>query len=288
MRKIIDRHHEEAGDKGLKIVHSCGFDSIPSDMGLFFLQEEAKETRGRYCSSVKTGMKAMKGGMSGGTYASFREVMKEVATDPQTEEVLKDPFALNPRSEKENKAAEDLRSVKYDTDFESWKCPFVMASINSRIVRRAMALRGDPYGQNFTYDEFALTGQGIKGSLKAYRQLLQLGLMMIARPGSLLGKLVDRFAPDPGEGPSKKKREKGFWVFDIIGKWEDGKQLEIRISGDRDPGYGSTAKMLGESAVCLAKSEGPEAFGVLPPSVAMGKPLLERLQRNAGVKISKK
>jgi short subunit dehydrogenase-like uncharacterized protein len=124
--------------------------------------------------------------------------------------------------------------------------------------------------------------------LKAYRQLLQLGLMMIARPGSLLGKLVDRFAPDPGEGPSKKKREKGFWVFDIIGKWEDGKQLEIRISGDRDPGYGSTAKMLGESAVCLAKSEGPEAFGVLPPSVAMGKPLLERLQRNAGVKISKK
>lgn len=283
MRKMIDRHHEEAKRKNLKIVHSCGFDSIPSDMGLLYLQEQAKAQRGRYCSTVKTGMKAMKGGLSGGTYASFREIMKEAASDPKVAELLQDPFALNPEKSTEKEEVKDLRSAEYDADFNSWKCPFVMAGINTRNVRRAVALRGEPYGEDFRYDEFALTGKGLKGRLKAYMQLAITGLLAIARPGSLPGKLVDRFAPDPGEGPSQEEREQGFWIFDLLGKWEDGETIRIRQKGDRDPGYGSTAKMLGESAVCLAREEGPTVYGVLTPSVAMGEALLERLQRNAGV-----
>ena len=283
IRRMIDAHHAEASAKKLKITHCCGFDSIPSDIGVYWLQQQAQELTGMHCQHIKTGVKAAKGGFSGGTIDSLLNVMDEAQKDKSIYGILFNPYSLNPEGEQQGPDRGDLRAVKYDEHFQSWKCPFVMASINTRVVRRGHALRGFPYGKDFRYDEVTLTGDGFSGKVKGYMTSIPLGIVMSAKPGTLSRWLVDRFTPDAGEGPDKKTRETGFWVYDQVGLLPDGRIIKSRIKGDRDPGYGSTSKMLAEAAVCLAQDDLPEMYGVVTPASAMGDALLQRLQERAGL-----
>lgn len=288
IRRMIDQHHEKAQENGARIVHCCGFDSIPSDIGVFFLQEQAKARKGEYVNHVKMRLRSAKGGFSGGTYASMNNVMAEAEQDPAIKKMLFNPYGLNPQGETSGPDKGDLQSVKYDEDVEAFIMPFIMAAINTRVVRRSHALRGYPYGKDFRYDEAMISGTGLTGRLKGYAGLLALAAMMAGKPDSLYKKIVNKFFPEPGEGPSRAEREAGFWNFTVVGTYADGSNIVARVTGDRDPGYGSTSKMLGESAVCLAleKRRTPKVKGVLTPASAMGKVLLERLENNAGLTFS--
>ncbi len=285
MKRMIDDYHHEAKNNQVRIVHSCGFDSIPSDLGVFYLQQEAIQRFQEYCYHIKCRVKAAKGGFSGGTFASLNNVLEEAAIDPKVKEVLLDPYGLNPEGMKEGRDKRDLGRVIFDKDLNSWISPFVMANINTKNVRRSHALKDFPYGKDFIYDEAVMTGRGISGKIKAWISTFGIGLMMNAKKGSFLKKILDRFLPDPGEGPDQKTREEGFFNFVLYGKLSSDRHLQARVIGDMDPGYGSTSKMLGESAVCLALDEEilPDYYGVLTPSVAMGDALLKRLVRNAGI-----
>jgi len=288
IRRMIDTHHEAAQESGARIVHCCGFDSIPSDMGTFFIQQEAKERHGEYCQKVKMLLKTAKGGFSGGTYASMSNVMAEAEKDPSIYKVLFNPYGLNPKGEMQGPDKEDLKSVKFESDVDAWIMPFIMAAINTRVVRRSNALRSYVYGEDFSYEEAMISGKGLTGRLKGYVGLAGLAAIMAGKPDSLYKKLLNKFFPEPGEGPSREEREAGFYNFSVVGKFKNGETIMARVTGDRDPGYGSTSKMLGESAVCLAKDKRrlPKVTGVLTPSTAMGNALLERLQANAGLSFS--
>jgi len=257
MRKMIDQHHQSALDKGVRIVHTCGFDSVPSDMGVYFMQEELMDKHGEYAEHIKMRVKAMKGGMSGGTYASLSYVMEEAAEDNAIFKVLMDPYGLNPKEGPRGQDKPDLQKVIYEEDSKSWLAPFVMATINTKVVRRSHALSGHPYGTSFRYDEAMLMGDGVGGKV----------------------------LPDPGEGPSKSQRENGFYNLRFYGKMKDGTTHIAKVTGDRDPGYGSTSKMLAEAAICLAKdkSKCPDIAGVISPATALAGPYLKRLIDNAGL-----
>ncbi|MEO1653680.1 MAG: saccharopine dehydrogenase NADP-binding domain-containing protein, partial [Bacteroidota bacterium] len=283
IRRMIDQHHEPAQKKQVKIVHCCGFDSIPADMGVYFIQKTAQEKEGKYCRHIKLGLKGASGGLSGGTYASLSNVMAEAEEDKSIYKLLANPYGLNPDDYQEGKDARDLRAVVYDFDFKNWVSPFVMAAINTRIVRRSHALRDLPYGPDFQYDEFVLSGSGPGGWVKGVVSSLPLAVVAMAKPGGFLKGMVDRFMPKPGEGPNENKREKGFFKFKFVGLMEDGTSVTGNISGDRDPGYGSTSKMLGECAVCLAKDKLTDIYGVITPSTAMGDAILQRLEARAGL-----
>ncbi|NNC55544.1 MAG: saccharopine dehydrogenase, partial [Pseudomonadales bacterium] len=179
----------------------------------------------------------------------------------------------------------DQQSVVYDEDAGQWTSPFIMALINTRVVRRSNALTDFAYGKDFRYDESVLSGAGVSGKAKGMAAALSVGVLMLDPKKSFIRRTVDKFLPDPGEGPSREKREAGFFAIRLIGLFGDGSKLEAKVKGDRDPGYGSTSKMLGESAICLAQDGDklPGQFGVLTPSTAMGDALLARLQQNAGL-----
>lgn len=288
IRRMIDQHDEAAKKSGSRIVHCCGFDSIPSDMGTYFIQREAHAKTGSYVHHVKMRLKSMRGGFSGGTIASMNNVMAEAEEDPEIFKVLFNPYGLNPQGEMTGPDKADLKKVKYDYDVKAWIMPFIMAAINTRVVRRSHALNGYPYGKDFLYDEAMISGEGIKGRIKGFGGLLTLAALMAGKPGSLWKKIMGKVLPEPGEGPSKEERESGFFNFTVVGKFENGDKIIARVTGDRDPGYGSTSKMLGESAACLALDKGktPEVAGVLTPSTAMGDALLDRLESNAGLSFS--
>ena len=285
MRRMIDLHHDDAVANGVRIVHTCGFDSIPSDMGVYFMQQESLKREGAYCDQIKFRLKAAKGGLSGGTYASLSNVMVEAEKDKTIYETLLNPYGLNPRGEMSGPDEPDLQTVKYDANAQAYIAPFIMATINTKVVRRSNALAGYPYGQDFRYDEATLTGKGFGGKIKGYGALAVMGAMMAGKPGSIMKKIIDKILPKPGEGPNKEQRENGFYNILFFGKLSNGKTIKGQVKGDKDPGYGSTSKMLGESAVCLAldSEKTAKVAGLLTPAVAMGDALLARLQANAGL-----
>lgn len=286
MRRMIDEHHAAAQAAGVKIVHSCGFDSIPSDLGVYFLQREALARFGQYAQRVSGRVKAAKGGFSGGTYASMTAQLAIAATDRSFARLLANPYALNPDPAHQGSDPRDLRSVVLDPASGAWIAPFVMAGINTRVVRRSHALAGFPYGPQFTYDEALITGRGWRGKLVGNLMTLGLGLAMTAKPGSFMRRIVDWLMPKPGEGPSRQAIENGFFTLVFYGFTADGRRIETAVKGRRDPGYGATARMLAECAVCLAKDQAglPPVFGVLTPSIALGDALLQRLPERAQVR----
>ncbi len=285
MRRTIDTFHEEAQKGGTKIVHTCGFDSVPSDMGVYFIQEQMKKRQGEYSGAIKFRVKAAKGGMSGGTLASLDNVLLEAEKDPSIFKILNDPYALNPERGRKGPDRADLLTVAYDKEIRTWQAPFIMASINTKVVRRSNALLNFPYGEDFRYDESIMTGDGLSGRMKAFAIAVGLGLLMGGKRGSLRKRIVNRFLPNPGEGPSKRQRENGFFNISIYALGKDGKWIRGKITGDMDPGYGSTSKMLAEAAVCLAvdSDQSPSVSGILTPSVALGTPYLYRLTKYAGL-----
>ncbi len=282
MRKMIDQHHHQAEESGARIVHTCGFDSIPSDLGVYFLQQQMKEKFDCYAQEVKYRVGSTSGGVSGGTVESMMNMMDEAKTDRSLFDLLADPYSLNPANMPRGKDLNDAMSAEYDRDFKQWTAPFVMAGINTRVVRRSHALSGYPYGEDFRYSEAMLMGNGPGGFAKASMVSGGTGIMMLAAAFSPSRSLLRNLAPSPGEGPSAEARENGFFNIDLMGINGENR-LCLRVTGDRDPGYGSTAKMLAESAVCLANDELPGNGGVLTPAVAMGDLLVNRLQEKAGV-----
>lgn len=284
MRRMIDQHHEPARDNGTKIVHACGFDSIPFDYGVYFIQQELTDRTGRFSQQIQARVHSFEGfAFSGGTYASLFAVLAETLKDKQLWKLINDPYALNPDGEREGPDGNDLMWVVYDKASQSWVSPFVMAGINTRVVRRSNALADYPYTRSFSYDEAMIGGKGILGRLKGFASMCGLGMMMICIPGSPMKWMLDRVMPKSGEGPSREQRESGSFDLRFFAHVDDGSITEYKVTGDMDPGYGSTSKMLAECAVCLAKDETPNIGGVLTPVVAMGQPLLERLQTNAGL-----
>ncbi len=282
IRTLIDDYHEEAKSKKIKIVNSCGFDSIPSDMGVYFIQNEIKKTYKNYANSIKMRVAGVKGGISGGTYGSINNLLKEAYSNKKIFRVLNNPYGLNPKNKMEGMDKKELRKIIFDKESNSWIYPFIMAGINTKIVRRSHALTNFQYGKDFRYEEAMMSGKGISGLLKAILAVFPLAMIGL-NPNSLLKKIVNSYMPKPGEGPGPEKRKNGFYNLRFYVTIDERRKAFAKVVGDNDPGYGSTSKMLAESALCLAFDKLPENYGVVTPSIAMGKQLLERLRNNAGL-----
>ena len=284
MRKMIDRFQSDAEASGARIVHSCGFDSIPSDIGVWFLQQEAQKLHGRPCADVKLLVKAMKGGASGGTFASMMNALEESRRDRNIAKILVDPYALNPDGERNGPDGGDQTSVEFYDGTGVWTAPFVMAAVNTRVVRRTNALLHYPYGRDFKYSEATITGKGPTGWMKSAGVTAGLGGFMLASSFDFSRSiLVNRVLPKPGEGPNEEQRQAGFFNLLLVGKLGNETLIRARVTGDRDPGYGSTSKMLSESAVCLAMDDLGSKGGFWTPASAMADELYKRLVENAGL-----
>lgn len=284
MRKMIDRFQADAQKSGARIVHSCGFDSIPSDLGVWFLQHQANARHGAACVEIKLLVKAMKGGASGGTFASMIKAIEESRRDHGVAKILREPYGLNPAGDRSGPNGRDQTGIEFNPESGAWTAPFVMSTINTRVVRRTNALLAYPYGRNFKYSEATSTGSGIGGWMKSASASTGLRAFMLACSFDFSRSfLVRHVLPKPGEGPDKNQRESGFFTLLLFGKLPDGSLMRARVTGDRDPGYGSTSKMLAESAVCLASDDLPSRAGFLTPASAMGDALIKRLVENAGL-----
>ena len=269
MHDMIKKHEKSAKQSGSRIVFSCGFDSIPFDLGVFYLQQEAKNKLGHIFPRVKGRVRKMKGTWSGGTLASLRATLSAVKSDKEVLDVMRNPFSLTngfvgPDQPRGNKPF-------FDDSISSWVAPFIMASINTKNVHRSNMLLNHDYGTSFVYDEMIMTGPGDKGEARA-KSIMESTAMN------------DDKTP-PGEGPCKEDREAGFYDVLMVGEDPNNEKSFISISviGDMDPGYGSTSKMIAESAVCLAKNDDLVSGGIWTPASAMGSKLIDRLQNNAGI-----
>ena len=286
IRRMIDRYGDDARESGARIVHCCGFDSIPSDLGVYFLQREALRRLGQPCTRIKMRVRAMRGGFSGGTAASLMNAIKEAAADPALRKELANPYSLCPKGERRGPRQPSVKGAEFDEAFGAWTAPFVMSAINTRIVHRSNALLDHAYGADFVYDEAVLTGKGTKGRLNATGMALGLGAFMVGGVLPPTRWLLERFLlPAPGEGPSPEAQEKGSFDLRFDGTTADGRRLRAKVTGDRDPGYGSTAKMLGQAAACLAADIGKEdkPGGFWTPATLFGDRLIARLQADAGL-----
>ena len=279
MRWAIDAADEAARASGARIVHTCGFDSIPSDIGTLLLHKAAEADGLGDLEDTSLVVKKVRGGASGGTIDSLRTAVDTVKKDKSSRRTLLDPYGLSPDRESEPDLGPQRDPTKplHDEQLGGWLAPFVMGSVNTRVVRRSNALQGHAYGRQLRYRELMLTGGGPAGLAKAAGIAggVAGAFAGFALPGTR--QLLDRLLPDPGEGPDEETREKGFFNIDIHTTTSSGKKLrcEIRVKGD--PGYKATAVMLGESALCLAHDDLPQAAGVLTPATAMGQALADRL-----------
>jgi short subunit dehydrogenase-like uncharacterized protein len=268
MRRMIDAHAAEAKATGARIVFSCGFDSVPFDLGVWTLQQEAIARYGKPFARVKGRVVEMKGTFSGGTFASAKATMAAAAKDPAVLKLMIDPFALTPGFEGPSQPKGLI--PEYDEALHAWTAPFVMAAINTKNVHRTNALLGHAYGTDFRYDEM-MVAPGLGDIGKAAAEA-------IAKFNPIGG---DK-GPAPGEGPSLEERESGHYTIAFLGQAPGGEWLRATVTGDRDPGYGSTSKMIAESAICLLK-DAPDDGGIWTPGALMAKPLVARLEAHAGV-----
>ncbi len=281
MARNMPRLQAQAEDSGARIVHTCGFDSIPSDMGTWYVQQAMLDTHGVAANKVSARVGRSKGAASGGTVASILQMLEEAKRDPAVKRALADPYSLYPEGTDKGLDGPDQSTVLYDENFGQWTCPFIMSAINARVVRRSNALAGFPWGEDFRYSESQLCAS----RARAIASTAAMGMGMVTMAFSPGRKLAQRFLPAPGEGPDKKTRETGFYelFFHASHPEDDSKDLRAMVTGDMDPGYGSTAKMLAESAICLAQDPLTVGGGFWTPSTALGESLLSRLTDNAGL-----
>jgi short subunit dehydrogenase-like uncharacterized protein len=271
MRQMIDAHQATAQSSGARIVFSCGFDSLPFELGVFFCQETAKKTLGAPVSRVKGRIRDMTATVSGGTVASTKASFSAAARDLSLVAQLQNPFVLTPGFEgpKQPRGNKPL----LDEDMGSWTAPFVMATINTRNVHRSNMLMNFPYGKDFVYDEMVLTGPGEQGEANAKRLVAAVNAERMGAAGGL----------KPGEGPSKEERENGLYDLLFAAIAPDGRQVRVAVRGDRDPGYGSTSKIISECAICLLRDTPEIPGGIWTPGAAMGDRLIKRLIDHAGL-----
>ncbi len=285
MRDMIDRHHARAVATGARIVHTCGFDSIPSDLGALMLVDHLR-ARGKATRRVVTYVGEAKGGLSGGTAASMMNLMADATRDPEIRRLVTDPYALLPeRDQGRGPPSKDSFAVRFDEDLGAWTGPFLMAVVNTRVVRRSNALLGFRYGPTFEYAEVASYGAGPKGLARATAITGGLGAFATLAAGKLTRAALERVLPSSGEGPSRQVRDTGYFKIRLLGWAEGDARPGARgfVAGTSDPGFGETAKMLGESALCLAKDPLDTPGGVTTPAASMGQRLITRL-RAAGMR----
>ncbi len=282
IRESIDLFDEKAKQNKCRIIHSCGFDSVPSDIGVLFLQKQSLENFNDTCDEVNLYVRSMKGGFSGGTIESMINISNYMDSNPKNKQILRSPFALNPRKSIKNNIRESsLKSVKWDDVNQRWICPFIMSGINTRIVRRTNAISDFSYGENFSYSEVYSFKKGLSGFFNAVIMLIMLASLQLSikvRP--LLWILRKIVFPKPGEGPSNQKRVDGFFKLKIIGLKNNIQKITITIIGDSDPGYSATAKMLTESSlsILLNNEKIPDNYGVLTPASGIGLVIIDRLK----------
>ena len=268
MHKIINECSNDASKSGARVIFSCGFDSIPFDLGVLFVQEKTMEKLSRYAPSVRGRVRAMNGEFSGGTAASMKATMASLSQNPELLNVLINPHALCEGFQ--GIQQEDDTKPKYDEDLQTWVAPFFMAPINTKNIHRSNALMGHKYGESFMYNEMWISGPGDEGKAIAD---------MIAGTNPIAGD----DAPKPGEGPSREKRENG--NYDILFCADvDDEIIKASVTGDMDPGYRSTSKMITESAICLIKDVPDLEGGIYTPASSLGTKLIRRLEANAGLK----
>ncbi|WP_201593891.1 saccharopine dehydrogenase family protein [Psychrobacter fulvigenes] len=286
IKDMMDKYQAKAQQTGARIVNSCGFDSIPSDLGVYFTQQQAETKFNQQCDVIHMRVKAAKGGLSGGTIASMATIFEEVGKDKARRKQVANPYLLNDDTDAPNVRQDNISKPEYDSEHERWLAPFVMASINTRIVHRSNQLLGYEYGRDFKYDEAMWMKDGIKGQLSSYAMsagLLGFATAMMIKPSrELLSKHV---LPKSGSGPSKSEQENGYFDIRFFGETSEKDSISTKVTGDKDPGYGSTSRMLAQSALCLAQdvTKAEVAGGFWTPASAMGNKLLTRLEDHAGL-----
>jgi len=268
MRKMIDAYDAAAKASGARIVFSCGFDSIPFDLGVFYLQDQAKEKLGAALARVRCRVRAMEGKFSGGTAASFGATMAAAAQDPIIIQLLQTPFALTPGFEGPDQPSG--MTPMEDETIGMWVAPFIMATINTKNVHRSNLLLNHAYGTDFVYDEMVITGPGEQGEAAAKA-------VANANP------LADGDVPQPGEGPTKEEREAGNYDLLFLGQGTDDQTIKVGVKGNEDPGYASTSKMISECAICLTQESADAPGGVVTPGAVFGMNIIERLRSNAAI-----
>jgi short subunit dehydrogenase-like uncharacterized protein len=289
VRRMIMRYRDTAEESGARIVHSCGFDCIPSDMGVWHLQQAARAEFGAPCTSVRMRVKAMRGGVSGGTIASVLNIAKEASKSPELRKNLADPYCICPENHGFTVRQHNVTSPEYDPDMQQWAGPFIMAGINTRVVHRSNALSGNAYGDDFRYDESVLMGKGVRGRLGASGFVAGLGLFLGAAALSPTRWLMEKYIlPKPGQGPSPEAQASGFFDIRFFGETADGDKIKTRVTGDRDPGYGSTAKMLAQAGLSLAfdVDKDQKGGGFWTTSTVFDQRFIDRLENRAGLKFS--
>ena len=267
MYEMINAHKETAQKSGARLVFSCGFDSIPFDLGVYFVQKAAKEKFGKPAPHVRGRVKAMNGEFSGGTIASLGATMSTLKEKPELIKVLANPFSLTEGFEGPSQL--DDSKPLLDEKMNMWLAPFVMAPINTKNIHRSNALLDHAYGKDFCYDEMMIAGEGDEGE-------------QIAKAMSSGNPMGGDNVPQPGEGPSKESREQGNYDVLFFADLEEG-SIGARVTGDMDPGYGSTSKMIAESALCLVQDCSNLAGGIYTPAPSMGEKLIDRLINKAGL-----
>lgn len=275
MAEVYERVDPIAKSSGARLVHCCGFDSLPSDLSVYWLQKTFKARFGQYAESVTGRMGRYSGGVSGGTVASMMLVSEQIMKDPALRKRLMNPYALYPEAMEPGLDQPDQMGVAWDRNFESWTGPFIMAAINTKVVRRSNALAGLPYGSDFRYEESQLC----KSRWSALTSSIAIGAVMggaLFRPTRAL---LKQFLPDPGEGPNAEARENGFFEFWVHGVSGTDKQnhLRVKVTGKRDPGYGATSRMLAQAGLCLAQDDLSVGGGIWTPASALGDALIKRL-----------
>jgi short subunit dehydrogenase-like uncharacterized protein len=284
IKRMQEKYSEVAVNSGARIVHACGFDSIPSDCGVHFLQKHSAQQHGKACSTINMGVKRISGGLSGGTIASMLNMTKQIIKDPSLRKELGNPYSCCPPNHGFTARQANI-TVAYDEHAKSWLAPFMMAAINTRIVHRSNALSGKAYGEQFYYQEATLTGDSKAGEKRAKRMATGFKLFNLATAISPIRWLLERFVlAKPGEGPSPEEQLNGEFDLRFRGQTEQGEVVKVKVTGDRDPGYGSTAKMISQAAMCLAFDiDHQTPGGFWTPATLLGDTLIERLQTHAGL-----
>ena len=265
MHEKINELGDIAQKSGSRIVFSCGFDSIPFDLGVLFLQNEVIRRHGKPSSSIRGRVREMNGEFSGGTAASLGATMAALKEKPELFAVLANPFALSNGFEGPEQPVDNKPML--DEKLDTWVAPFFMAPINSKNIHRSNALMNHMYGKDFCYNEMWIMGPGEEGKAAA-------DAVSSSNP------LSD--APEPGEGPSRESRENGNYDVLFCGDINE-ESIHVSVAGDMDPGYASTSKMIAESAICLVKECNDLSGGIYTPAPSMGTKLIKRLQDNAGL-----
>lgn len=286
IKDMMDKYQDAAKQSGARIVNSCGFDSIPSDLGVYFTQTQAEEKFGRACDVIHMRVKAAKGGLSGGTIASMATIFEEVGKDKSRRKQVANPYLLNDDKDAPNVRQANVSKPEYDSEHKRWLAPFVMASINTRIVHRTNQLLGYEYGRDFKYDEAMWMQDGVKGQLSSYAMsagLFGFATAMMVKPSREL--LAKHVLPKSGSGPSAEEQANGYFDIRLFGETANKDTINTKVTGDKDPGYGSTSRMLAQAALCLAQDISKEEVGggFWTPASAMGKHLLARLEEHAGL-----